>query len=408
VIELAWFAAGAAVAAAAAFVLRARAGREPMARSSAAPLAAPPPTERPRDAGAGLPDDARRCAVSVAEELATLVSGVEGRAHALIECAPHRELLPAAAEALLTAIQRLRTLHNKLLAYGQGSTAELGTTDLGDLIAGLGDELQNLQLGLELRWDPPPTLPRLAANPAVLREALLFLCSALLRAERGATQLTIDAEWSLADDAPGLHLELALEWAAECPSRSSDPGTDVAFSIEHQAAANLIQGLGGSVAFKHLPGRAAVALVTLPVEPATADGWAPAPAKTTDEPAGPRHRYGGALVLEADPSIRAMLANELKATGRAVFACADGAAARSFLAATPERFELLIVDHANRLHGDDALGEAIRNLAPNLKICVLGPGGAAPAETWPNMHRIEKPFGVHELRQALASVLAAG
>lgn len=404
-IELAWFAAGAAASAAVAIALR---SRTLPAQSQAPVVAAVPVAEKAPELAVERPDDARRCAVSVAEELATLVSGVEGRAHALIECAPHREMLPAAAEALLAAIQRLRTLHKKLLAFGEGSATALGTTDLGELIAGLGDELQNLQLGLELRWDPPPALPRLAASDVVLREALLFLCSALLRAERGATRLTIDAELCLADDSPTVQLELTLEWAAECRGPASDPGADVAFSIEHQAAANLLQGLGGSIHFTHRPGRAAVALVTLPVEPAIDAVDAPPEAMPLDGEPGPRHRYGGALVLEADPTIRAMLASELKATGRAVFACADGAAARSFLAATPERFELLIVDHPHRLQGDDALGDAIRKLAPGMKICVLGPGGAPAADNWPNLHRIRKPFGVHELRQALASVLAGG
>jgi DNA-binding response OmpR family regulator len=106
--------------------------------------------------------------------------------------------------------------------------------------------------------------------------------------------------------------------------------------------------------------------------------------------------------------VRAMLASELKATGRAVFACADGASARTFLEATPDRFELLILDHAQRLEGGDALAATIRAVAPGLKIFVLAAGRHAPNEQWARMHHIEKPFGLHELRAALASILAAG
>lgn len=386
-----------------------------------------PPASAPAPAftnAAPLAADARRFALSLAEELATLVSGVEGRAHGLIECAPHRAMLPPAAEALLVAIQRLRTLHNKLVAFGQQGSSRAGATDLGELVASLTDELQQMQLGIEVRWDPPPALPRLAASRDLVREALLFLCAALLRAERGATRLSIEAELCLADADPVVQLELALEWVVERSGERADLGTDVGFSIEHDAATHLIRSQGGEVEITHLPGRAARALIRLPAAVAAAEGSIPtsndhatatsSPVATATEPAvaslGPRHRYGGALLLEADPSIRAMLANELKATGRAVFVCADGASARSFLTATPERFELLILDHQARLEGDDALGETIRSLSPGLKVCVLGAGkaqsGPNQREAWPNLHRIHKPFGVHELRQALASVLA--
>jgi hypothetical protein len=90
-----------------------------------------------------------------------------------------------------------------------------------------------------------------------------------------------------------------------------------------------------------------------------------------------------------------------------VFACADIAAARSFLEATPDRFEVLIVDHAQRLDADTTLLPTIQRRVPDLKICVLGQSASA-ATGWPEVHCIQKPFGVHELRRALASVLAGG
>ncbi len=150
-----------------------------------------------------------------------------------------------------------------------------------------------------------------------------------------------------------------------------------------------------------------VALAAGQAEPADAVAAEPEPAADRAADGAAPHRYGGALVLESDPSVRAMLASELKATGRAVFACADGASACTFLEATPDRFELLIVDHAQRLDGGDALAATIRAVAPGLKIFVLA-AGRQPAEPWAQVHHIEKPFGVHELRRALASILAAG
>ena len=164
------------------------------------------------------------------------------------------------------------------------------------------------------------------------------------------------------------------------------------------------------------PGRAVKTLIVLPAatsaaaEPELDVAESPAGPMTTAQlpEQGPRHQFGGALVVESDPAVRNMLARELRQSGRAVFACSDGAAARTFLEATPDRFELLFVDHHQRLDRRNGLGHAVHQLAPELKVCVLGSRESADAAHWPGIRCIEKPFGVHELRRALASVLDAG
>ena len=111
-------------------------------------------------------------------------------------------------------------------------------------------------------------------------------------------------------------------------------------------------------------------------------------------------------MLESDPALRAVLARELKASGRAVFACADGASAHTFLQATPDRFELLIVDDARHLEDHTPLARTIRESAPELKLCLVTPSSAALPDSWPELQTLKKPFGVHELRRMLASLLA--
>lgn len=399
-IELAWFAAGVIATVATCTLLR--------RRQPAAP--APAPACRPEPLLPGpVAVDARRMARTLAEELADLVSGVEGSSHHLIQSAPDRRRLPIAAEALLDTVRRLRRLHTKVVAFGHGRVSGAGSTDVGAVVSSLRDELLQMQLGLELRWDPPAGLPPVPIAADVVRDALLFLSAALLRAERGATHLAIDAELCFAGDRPRVQLELALEWVTESVTPPEDPFAEPAFTLDFEAADNLITSHGGEVALSRLPGRMVRAVVRWPADDVQAAGDSHRGDDHTLAPATPApHRYGGALLLETDPAIRAMLASELKATGRAVFACADIAAARSFLEATPDRFELLIVDHPQRLDADDALLPTIRDRAPGLKICVLGPGNTVPARAWPQLHRIEKPFGVHELRRALASVLADG
>lgn len=393
--EILWTALGAAAGAAAALAI----GR---ARRAPAPAA--------QEIETNVAPKTRELALSMAEELASLVSAVEARAHHLIEAAPTRTDLPRAAEAMLTSVDRLQNLHKKLVAAGGGRPVEAGVTDVCELIGSLGEELQQLQLGLEIRWDPPPELPGIDAHQDALRDAMLFVCAALLRAERGATRLTFSTERSFSRERPTIKLELNLEWITARPGRREDTSLDGGFALDWEAAKQLVQSHGGELTLSHLPGKAVHAVVRFPVaepepEPDAARAQRPAPADPSGS--GPvDHAFGGALVLESDPALRAVLARELKATGRAVFVCSDGEAAHTFLEATPDRFELLILDDPQALQPRTPLARTIRAHAPALKICLLTPTPSRDAPTWDGMRTLEKPFGVHELRRTLANILA--
>jgi len=393
----------------------------PQATTNATPTIPPvaPPAPEPPPLAAATPTspvlDAVQLARSLADELATLVSGVEGRAHHLIEAAPDRRQLPATAEALLAAVQRLRHLHGKLVAFGRNRALEPGRTSLEAALVAITDELQTLQLGIEVRRESAAHLPMLGVGPGVVHDTLRFVCAAMQRAERGATNLSISTELCFRDDEPVVQVELVLEWSHESPPNGHTPFADPAYTLDVEAANHLIRGHGGELALSHLPGCSIRAVLRWPLAVRTAEAEAPAapaaaaaPAEPADVPAPAGHRYGGALLLEADAAVRDLLSRELKATGRAVFACADGAAARSFLLATPERFELLIVDHQERLDDDEALAATIRTVAPRLCILVLAPVTPPALLAWPELRHMAKPFGVHELRAALASIPAAG
>ena len=378
--------------------------------------AAAPAVDESRRVETRLSPDTQELALSLAEELASLVSAVEARAHHLIEAAPTRTQLPEAAEAMLTSVRRLRNLHTKLIAAGGARPVEAGITDVGELIGGLGEELQLLQLGLELRWDPPPELPSIAADRDAVRDAMLFVCRALLRAERGATRLTFSTERSFALDRPTIKIELNLEWIT-VPKHSSDAGgIDRAFALNWEAAKQLVHSHGGELTLSHLPGKAVHAVVSYPIAKRAGDD--PAEPRLIEDDAAVRdsatvadggraeHDYGGALVLESDPALRAVLARELKASGRAVFVCADGESAHTFLKTTPDRFELLLVDDVQELKPHTPLAHTIRAHAPALKICLLTSAPPTEEPTWPDLHTLKKPFGVHELRRTLAMILA--
>lgn len=401
VIELLWFAAGAAATGCTLRLHRLR--RPPTERSHRAS------TNRDEE-GQQPTFDAHRVAAAISEELASLVSGVDGAAHVLVERAPERIHLPHAAEQLLAAVQRLRTLQQKLFAFSTDQSPSGGVCGIGDVVDNLADELQRLRLGLEVEFAFAPDLPLVAVPPEALRNVVLFACAAMFRSESGATHLSIVAERSLGDDETAMRIELLLEWPGD-PGRTPGRTThDPRVAIALEAATRLARGHGAELTMTYPPGRAVKTLIVLPAAAETPAPAAVEPVTDTakPEPEPSRHDFGGALVVEADPAVRGMLARELRHAGRAVFACADGAAARTFLEATPDRFELLIVDHHERLDKKDQLGQAVRRLAPGLKVCVLSAGQPGSAAQWPELCCIEKPFGVHELRRALASVLGAG
>jgi len=357
--------------------------------------------------------DSREMALSMASELASLVSAIEGRAHHLIEASPDPMQLPGAAEATLISIARLRGLHSKLIAFGGARPPATGTTNVTELIGNLSEDLQQMQLGLELRFDPPADPPVVNACPAAARDAILFVCGALLKAERGATRLTFSVERSFATEDPEIIVELNLEWINSADSRKREELVAGEFALDLEAARQLIRSHGGELSLSHLPGKSVQAVVQLPMavppelQPAKPEEQPTAENPATDADATP-HNFGGALVLESDPTLRAVLSRELKASGRAVFACADGASAHTFLQATPDRFELLIVDDPHQLDEHTPLARTIREQTPSLKICLIAPNPAKPPTTWPTLHCLEKPFGVHELRRKLASILTVG
>lgn len=400
--ESSWFLAGLVFGAIGVAALRRR-----LRSAAKAPApAAPPPAVRS--------DRGRQLAQAAAAEVATLASGIEGGAHVLIEAAADRGDVPRAAESLLVAVRRLRSLHARLAAIGGKSVHAdtTGTTDVPRLVARLIHELQRTHVGLELHWQPPEHLPGIAAPHDATFDALASACRALLRAEAGATRLSIAAEAAYDNRHPEVHIECTLEWSGDGGASSADLLDDAHLAIDREAARVLAAAHSGEAVFQQLRGRSARAVLRWPAAaaaaptaaaPAVAEPAAAAPA----EGRAPAHRYGGALLLESDPAVRAMLATELKATGRAVFVCADAAAASTFLRATPDRFEVLIVDRDERL-ADRDLAEALRSIAPALDLLSLDAPDAATDAQWPRLRRVRKPFGVHELRRALASLLAAG
>ena len=104
-----------------------------------------------------------------------------------------------------------------------------------------------------------------------------------------------------------------------------------------------------------------------------------------------------------------MLQDEVTQTGRRIVCCSDGSSARTLYHATPERFELLILEAESRREPGTKLAKEVLAKDPRVKVLLLtstnGEDSAALARAEPRCSRLHKPFGAIELREAVTSLL---
>ncbi len=341
---------------------------------------------------------------SVGAELANLATGVEGHAQQLCEAMDQPTLVVSRAEQLWRGVRRLRLFSEKIISFSQASKAEITPVEMRPLLISLRHELEEYAGGsLKIELNIAASLPPALAAEYALRNAVIFLADTLLYLEPNASLLTISASNRLnEEDAPQVEIELCAE-----PEDSAEPRTPPRQDVQYGylAARNLLIHQGASLSFDHVEGLNVSCMITLPAAESAY------PEELVEVGPNPEevHPFGGVLILEDDCSIREMLANELSKTGRNIFTAADGASARSLLEATPERFELLILDQQARGEPGDQLAKRALDLHPEVKILLLSTehslGFKLSRESRQRLVMIPKPFALMELREGIGSLL---
>jgi CheY-like chemotaxis protein len=246
-------------------------------------------------------------------------------------------------------------------------------------------------------------LPFAIAEPATLRHALLFLIDAMMQEQPDAGALSIEASNSSNDyDDPAIQIAITIE----CDAPAQPPGTRKRRGQDWQlallAARTLLEGLHAQLDLRPQAHGATTAIVTLDAT----SSEAPEPPPPPVEPNA--HAFGGVLVLESDRAVRELLARALEPTGRNLFTCADGSAARALFERTPERFELLILEQDARQEPGELLAAQALEAEPGCKVLLVTPGATSSRlpRTFPRRCTvISKPFGLTELREALAELM---
>jgi CheY-like chemotaxis protein len=330
------------------------------------------------------------------------------------------------AEELWETVRRLRFFSEKLQSSSVIPQLGMKPTDIGQLLAGLVLEIEDYSpITLQVSLNTAPSLPLARASEDSLRTAIFFLIESVFELEPNASTLLLQAH-ALAqapaertasapatatargpdDDDDGedsLHVRIDIEAIPEDGDeiRVKSPA-EVIFS--YNAATNLLNAQGAVVTLDHSPGLSAVASITMMAahDDRIIDDLG---IDADEEP----HGFGGVLVMEGNPTIRHMLARELHKTKRNVIVCADGIAAASLFDATPERFELLILEQESRRMPGEILALKALQQNPDLKVILVTPAPGSPIRgelrAHPDLRVLHKPFGLMEFRETMGRSL---
>lgn len=410
--------------------------RRPIARSDAAAPAAPialPPIEALDDGERAELMLARRIldetvrdldglASGLGSEIASLATAIEGHALFLLEASDAEAERfgrgairnHASVENLRSSLRRLRTFSEKFLCFAGVDELVPERVDVRPLLRSVAQEIGALGASLCVEVEAAEFLPAVLADRCALRNALVFLVESLMRLDRRATRVSMLARAEVQEDAATrVEIELSVEADDGAPPSPPSDASVRTINLGYVAARNLIEAMTGRLSFDEVEGLSLSCFVSLP-------GWVGAEVEddaTSPSTFGPPidelldttpHHWGGVLILEGDPQVREMLAHELRPTGRKIVSCVDGAAARSLIEATPERFEVAILAEDSRVEGLESIAALAAERIAGVRILVLGSTrtlrpGLLPATT--TVRALRRPFGVPELRLALRDLL---
>ena len=307
--------------------------------------------------------------------------------------------------------ERAKTLVQRLLGFARRQELQSGPIDLGKLISGMRDLIaSSVGPTIELKLRCANELPRALADPGQLELALLNLCVNARDAMPDGGLLTVAAETALLGPGseprlpPGLYVRLSVidtgsGMDAETLAHAVEPffstkelgrGTGLGLSMVHGLTAQL----GGAFMLGSVPGEGTRADLYLPVTDDPADAVSPAGGGAIA-----RMRPLRIMVVDDEELVRRGTAEMLRSLGHDVTEAEGGAEALVTLATIPG-IELVVTDYKMpRMDGAD-LARRIREVHPGLPILLIS-GYTGAAESVAGLLRLNKPFGLTELAEAL-------
>jgi nitrogen-specific signal transduction histidine kinase/CheY-like chemotaxis protein len=366
-----------------------------------------------------------RLAGGIAHDFNNLLTALTGYAELALDALPPNELARADLIEIRKVATRAAGLTRQLLAFASKQAIEPRVLNLNDLLLEIDQLLRPLlseDIERVMRLSPnlwgiladPVQIEQVVVNMAinardampnggklVIETANIELDYAYARGQAGVTTgdyvlLTISDTGTGMDAAVQAHLFEPF-FTTKAQGRGTGLGLATSYGIIGQH--------GGHIRFQSEPGHGTTFNIYLPRAEATADS--PAPTATAPKVTAGTETI---LLVEDEPTVRALAVRVLRAQGYHVLEAADGLqalrVAKEFMGPT---IHLLLTDVVMPQMGGRALAERLAALLPGIKTLFIsgytGEGITYGSEVEPRIDLLQKPFSPATLAQKVRAVL---
>lgn len=309
--------------------------------------------------------------------------------------------------------ERAKTLVQRLLGFARRQELQTRPIDIGALLEGMRDLIaSSAGRTVEVEFDLQPNLPSALADPNQLELAILNLCvNARDAMPDGGTLTLASAKVQIGRSVtlmPGVYIRLSVTdtgvgMDSETLARAIEPffstkevgrGTGLGLSMVHGLTAQL----GGAFTLKSALGEGTTAELHLPIVEQEAQHDV---AVSRDVPLQ-TFRPLSILVVDDEELVRKGTAEMLRGLGHRIREAAGGAEALQSLA-NDANIDLILTDYKMPRMDGAELYHRVRKVRPQMPMLLIS-GYTGAADPIDGLPRLNKPFGLAELAEALQRV----
>jgi two-component system, cell cycle sensor histidine kinase and response regulator CckA len=360
-----------------------------------------------------------RLAGGVAHDFNNLLTAIIGFSQLLLkrlgpDNAGRREI-----EEIKRAGERAASLTRQLLAFSRRQVLQPKVLDLNAAVTEMEHMLRRLiheNVDLRVVLDPGPI--RVKADPGQLEQVIMNLVLNARDAMPGGGKLTVEtASAELGEEAAGQRAAVRAGRYVVLAVSDTGVGMDAAtqarvfepfFTTKEQGKGTglglatvygIVRQSGGHIRVESAPGRGATFRVFLPL---VEEGLPPAKPPTVS---GPLLGTETVLIVEDEPSVRALAGEALRACGYTVLEASDGGEALLLCQGYKDPIHLVVTDVVMPQLGGRELARRLATLRPEVKVLYMS-GYADDGAAEAGAAFLQKPFMPDDLARKVRETLA--
>jgi two-component system cell cycle sensor histidine kinase/response regulator CckA len=370
-------------------------------------------------------DGIGRLAAGIAHDFNNLLTVIMGHGEVLKSLAeagsPSGPELQEGLDAILAASARAASLTAQVLAHGRRESIAPRTFLLSEAVGKL-QKLLGRTIGSDVHVDPFLTAEgAVFADPGQIGQVVMNLVLNARDAIREGGHITLTTRdvvlgpdaglpgagaWvvlAVADDGHGMSPETrARIFEPFFTTRTNRPGTQ-GTGLGLATVQRIVTEAGGTVDVESAPERGTTVTVFFPrAASAPAKAAAPAEARRAEPPPNSRR----VLVVEDEPSVRALVANLLLAAHYRVVVARDGQEGLRLLESDREPFHLIVTDLVMPKVGGMTLARRLQAQSPPPRMLFIsGYSDHTPTDLAAFGRLLQKPFSPAQLLEAVRDAL---